>query len=40
MKSFSVTFDVENQKIANLINEEEGELNIEEMRKRILGEAN
>lgn len=40
MKSFSVTFDVDNEKIANLIAEENGEINIEDMRKRILDEAN
>jgi hypothetical protein len=39
MKSFSVTFDVENEKIANLISNEDGHLNIDEMRKKILDEA-
>lgn len=40
MKSFSITFDVDTEKISNLISEEEGQLNIEDMRKRILGAAN
>lgn len=40
MKSFSITFDVDNQKIANLISSEDGTVNIEEMRKKILDEAN
>lgn len=40
MKSFSITFDVDTEKISNLITEEDGHLNIEEMRKRILDAAN
>lgn len=40
MKSFSITFDVDTGKIANLISEEDGNVNIEEMRKKILSSAN
>lgn len=40
MKSFSITFDVDTEKIANLISEEPGSVNIEEMRKKILSTAN
>lgn len=39
MKSFSITFDVDTEKIANLISEEGGSVNIEEMRKKILSTA-
>lgn len=39
MKSFSITFDVDTERIANLISEEGGSVNIEEMRKKILGNA-
>jgi hypothetical protein len=39
MKSFSITFDVDTERIANLISEEGGSVNIEEMRKKILGSA-
>lgn len=36
MKSFSLTFGVGPEKIANIIAEEDGGINVEEMRKKIL----
>lgn len=39
MKSFSITFDVDTERIGNLISEEGGSVNIEEMRKKILNTA-
>ncbi len=36
MKSFSLTFGVGPEKIANIIAEEEGNINVEDMRKKIL----
>lgn len=39
MKSFSLTFGVGSEKIASLISEEEGGINVEEIRKKILSIA-
>jgi len=39
MKSFSLTFGVSSEAIADILAQEDGDVNVEELRKKILARA-